>query len=261
MMQTLVGKRALVTGANDGIGRAIAETFAREGATVAAHGRSEERLADVLATIDAAGGRAFPVSADLRDVGATERMCADAIDELGGIDIVVNNAGMLKPGFTLDTDVETWDEHFDVNVKACFVVCVRTLPAMIEQGTGGRVINNASIGAKLGDAGLAAYDSSKHALLGFSRCLAAEMGEHRITVNCLCPGHVDTKMGQAVIPALAELWGRTEQQLFEELMNSFPIRAVIEPRNVADLALFLASDQAAYITGQSINIDCGYCMS
>ena len=95
--------------------------------------------------------------------------------------------GCSSPDSTLDTDVETWDEHFDVNVKACFLVCARTLPAMIEQGTGGRVINNASIGAKLGDAGLAAYDASKHALLGFSRCLAAEMGEHRITVNCLCP--------------------------------------------------------------------------
>ena len=106
MMQTLVGKRALVTGANDGIGRAIAESFAREGATVAAHGRSEERLSEVLAAIDATGGRAFPVSADLRDVGATERMCVDAIDELGGIDIVVNNAGMLTrlPQLTHDFD-------------------------------------------------------------------------------------------------------------------------------------------------------------
>ena len=261
MMQTLAGKRALVTGANDGIGRAIAETFAREGASVAAHGRNEERLVDVLAAIETAGGRAVPVTADLRDMRATEAMCADAIGKLGGIDIVVNNAGMLKPGFTLDLDEATWDEHFDVNVKACFVVCSHTLPTMIEQGSGGRVVNNASIGAKLGDAGLTAYDASKHALLGFSRCLAAEMGEHRITVNCLCPGHVDTKMGQAVIPALASLWGQTEQALLDQLMDSFPLRAVIEPQNVADLALFLASDHAKYITGQSINIDCGYCMS
>ena len=257
-MDDLTGKRALVTGANDGIGRAIAETFARAGATVAAHGRNEGRLTETLASVESQGGQAFAVTADLRDMDAIRSMCADALAKLGGIDIVVHNAGIVKPSFTLDTDESVWDEHFNVNVKASFVICKALLPTMIEQGQGGRVINNSSISAKIGDPGMAAYAASKHALLGFTRSLAAEVGDKGITVNCLCPGQVETKMGLALTPALAELFGQSEQEVSDFMLQATPMGAFVEPQDVADLACFLASDRARLITAQSIVIDGGY---
>ena len=254
----LQGKRALVTGANDGIGRAIAESFAREGAVVAAHGRNPQRLEATLASIEAAGGTAFGVCADLREMPAVRAMCAEALKRLDGIDVIVNNAGVVTPAFVLDTDDAVWDDHFDINVKAPFVICKELLPAMIAQGRGGRVINNASISAKLGEAALTAYDASKHALLGFTRSLAAEVGAEGIAVNCVCPGQVDTKMGIALGPALAELFGQSEREVRDFMLQATPMGAFVEPPDVAALVLFLASDSARFITAQSIVIDGGF---
>lgn len=258
MAGRLTGKRVLVTGSNDGIGRSIAEGFAREGAVVAAHGRNQERLAETLASIEGSGGKVIPAIADLRDVEAIRRMCSETKAALGGIDVLVNNAGMIRPAFTLDVDDDTWDEHFAVNVKANFIICKEFLPVMIDQGQGGRVINISSISAKVGEAGMTAYNASKHALLGLTRCLAAEMGPNGITVNCICPGQVNTKMGLALTPVLGELFGQTEEEVTQFMLDATPMGEFVEPPDVAELAIFLASDESRFVTAQSIVIDGGF---
>ncbi|MDP7344498.1 MAG: SDR family NAD(P)-dependent oxidoreductase, partial [Alphaproteobacteria bacterium] len=137
MTGELAGKRALVTGAASGMGRAIAESYAREGAVVAVQARSVERAGETLAAIKAAGGTAFTVAADLTDSAAIEAMCKDAIGRLGGIDIVMNNAGVADYKKVVDMDESFWDHIMDVNLKAPFLVAKFTLPTMIEQGSGG----------------------------------------------------------------------------------------------------------------------------
>ena len=165
----LAGKRALVTGAASGIGKAIALALAREGATVATHARTAEKSAGTVDEITAAGGEGFPVAADLTDSGAIATMCANAIDRLGGIDIVVNNAGVCDLGKVEEMEESFWDWVIDTNLKAPFLVTKHTVPTLKQQGTGGALIYNASTNAKTADAEWSAYNTSKHGLIGFIR--------------------------------------------------------------------------------------------
>ena len=257
MTGELAGKRALVTGATSGIGKAIAESYAREGAVVAVQARSAARASETLESIAADGGTAIAVAADLTDSSAIEAMCNEAIERLGGIDIVMNNAGVGDYKKVVDMDESFWDRIMDVNLKAPFLISKFTLPTMIEQGSGGVQLFNASTNAKTADAEWTAYNTTKHGLVGFVRCLAAEVGPQGIRVNAICPGWVDTKMAVEVHEDFARDMKQPYEKVFDESMRLNMLSEIIPPQAIADMAVYLAGAGGTYITGQAINVCAG----
>ena len=259
MSNELQDARALVTGAASGIGRAIAVAFAREGATVAVHARDADRARETLEEISQAGGKAFPIAADLSDSLQIEKMCAAAIDRLGGIDIVVNNAGVAAMARVVDMEESLWDQTMTINLKAPFLVSKHTMPQMLEQKHGGSLLFIASTNGKTADAEWTAYNSSKHGLLGFAKCLAAEMGPEGIRVNAICPGWIETKMATDLHKTLAEQSGKPFAEIYDESMRFNMMSALIPSQDIADMAVYLSGARGRYITGQAINVDAGLC--
>lgn len=228
----LAGKRAVVTGAARGIGAAIAETFERHGATVARLDVTED---DGI------------IGADLADPDAATAAATRAIDQLGGIDILVNNAGVLRMAPLLEITVEQWDSTFDVNVRAMLLTMQVAARSMIADGRPGTVINMASMGGKVGSPNQAHYAASKAAVIALTRVAAMELGPHHITVNCICPGYVLTEMGAPTrTQAMIDAWSATS-----------PLGRLAQPADVANMALFLASEEASYCTGQAMNVTGG----
>lgn len=240
----LAGRRAIVTGAARGIGAAIAEAFHREGAELALLDLNGDRLADTAARLEA---RHYQV--DLADVDAATTVVELAIGQLGGLEILVNNAGILKMAPLLEIDPADWDHTFAVNVRAMLVTTQVAAKAMIPNGRG-TIINMASMGGKSGAPNQAHYAASKAAVISLTQVAAKELGPHGITVNCICPGYVLTEMGAAT---------RTEAMIREWSAKS-PLGRLAEPSDVANMAVFLASDEASYCTGQAMNVTGGMVM-
>jgi len=260
MIGELHGKRALVTGAASGIGRAIAVAFAREGATVAVHARNEERAEETINEITAKGGTAFTTAAELLDPIAIKRMCEKAVAGMGGIDIVVNNAGISEYVSAIEMSEEMWNRTMNINLKAAFLVSKYTLPIMIEKSKGGRMIFISSTNGKKAIPLFSAYNASKHGLIGFARTLAAEVGNQGITVNTICPGWVDTKMAVDFHKRQSDETGVTFETYWQESMaDTNMLKVIITPDDVADCAVFLASKKARCITAQAINLCGGLC--
>jgi 3-oxoacyl-[acyl-carrier protein] reductase len=240
----LSGRRAIVTGAARGIGAAIARALHREGASLALMDR-EEALCRV--TAEALGAHTVPV--ELGDPTSARAATAAAIEALGGVDILVNNAGILRMAPLLDITVEDWDLTFDINVRAMLLTTQVAAPEMISQG-GGTIINMASMGGKVGSPNQAHYAASKAAVIGLTRVTAMELGPHGIRANCICPGYVLTEMGAATrTPEMVAKWS-----------SASPLGRCAEPDEVADMAVFLASDEARYCTGQAMNVSGGMVM-
>jgi len=256
----LENKRALVTGAASGMGRAIALAFAREGATVAVHARTLETATALVKEIEQSGGRAVAVAADLTDTCAIKSMCEQTISSLNGIDIVVNNAGAVSKASLSGTTEEEWDRMMQVNLKTPFLISQYLAPEMKLNPDGGRLIFNSSIGAKLADPTGSAYNASKAGLLGFVRCLAAELGANGITVNAICPGWIDTPMAASLhkdmYPADANM---SFEEFYDGSVSANMLNARITPDNIADFAVYLASDKGKFMTAQAINICAGIC--
>ena len=244
-MGLLSGRRVVVTGGARGIGAAVAGRFAAEGAVVAVLDRLLEQGEQVAGRI---GGVFVPV--DLADPAGTRTALQTAIGELGGIDILVNNGGVLRFGALLDLSVSDWEAMFRVNTTSMLVTTQVAARAMIAAGDGGRIINMSSMAAKSGGAGQAHYAASKAAVSALTRSSALELGEHRINVNCLCPGYVLTDMGADT---------RTEDDI--ATWSSFsPLGRLAQPADVAGVALFLAGPDGDYLTGQSLNVTGGMIM-
>jgi NAD(P)-dependent dehydrogenase (short-subunit alcohol dehydrogenase family) len=241
----LAGRRALITGAARGIGAEIAASFHREGAELALLDIDAERMAT---TCRAVGGKAA-YSVDLADVDATVLVVGRAIADLGGLEILVNNAGILKMAPLLEIDPADWDLTFAVNVRAMLVTIQLAAKAMIPNGRGA-IINMASMGGKVGGPNQAHYAASKAAVISLTQVAAKELGPYGITVNCICPGYVLTEMGAAT---------RTEEMVREWSAKS-PLGRLAEPSDVANMAVFLASDEASYCTGQAMNVTGGMVM-
>jgi NAD(P)-dependent dehydrogenase (short-subunit alcohol dehydrogenase family) len=237
--------RVVVTGGSQGIGREIATAFAAEGACVTILDRL---IVEADAVARAIGGSA--VECDLADAVSTDAAIASAIAGLGGIDILVNNAGVFKITPLLDISADEWDWIFAVNVRAMLLTTQVAARTMITQGNGGKIVNMASMGGKLGAAGQSHYAASKAAVISLTQVAAAELGSHGITVNSICPGYVLTEMGAAT---------RTPEMIAEWSAKS-PLGRLADPSDVASMALFLASSDADYCTGQAMNVSGGMIM-
>ena len=234
----------MVTGAGRGIGTAIARRFVSEGAQVV--------LLDVAPGVHdvAASMGATAVVGDLADPGSAVATTTAAIDALGGIDVLVNNAGILRFSPLLEITVDDWDLTFDVNVRAMLLTTQVAARSMIAAGHGGTIVNMASMGGKVGSPNQAHYAASKAAVISLTRVSAMELGVHGITVNCICPGYVLTEMGAATrTPEMVAAWS-----------SKSPLNRLAEPSDVADMALFLASSEASYCTGQAMNVTGGMVM-
>ena len=260
--QTLVlaGKRAVVTGAGRGIGRSIALALARAGADVAVTARTGAELDKLVAEIQATGRRSLAVSCDVTDPEQVKYMASTLIEGLGGVDILVNNAGNAGSHKFLNHSDELWHRMLAVNLTSVYYVSKAFAPRLVEQRSG-RIITIASIASRVGGGYIAAYTAAKHGVLGLTRALAVELLPYNITVNAICPGYVDTPMTDGSVANISARTGMSEAQARETLAKSSPQRRLIEPEEVASIAVFLAQDSSKGITGQAINIDGGGVMS
>ncbi len=255
----LTGKKALVTGASRGIGRAIALRLAAEGATVACGVRSEADGAALVAGIVAAGGSAVPVLLDVTDAASVATGVERAARPERRLDVVVNNAGYTSPT-PLSGDERSdraFERSWDVNVAGTWRVLRAALPFL---ATGGRIVNLSSVLGRFGAPGQAGYCAAKHAVIGLTRSLALELAPRKVTVNAICPGWVDTEMGRSRIRGFGREFGLDEEAAFTAAGKMAPLGEVLVPDEVAGLVVWLASDDARNVTGQSIVIDGGQVM-
>jgi len=256
----LAGRRAVVTGAGRGIGRSIALALAEVGADVAVTSRTGTELDSLVADIQAMGRHSLAVTCDVTQVEQVQHMATSLIVGLGGVDILVNNAGNAGSHKFLNHPDELWERMLAINLTSVYYVSKAFVPTLIEQRWG-RIINIASIASRVGDRYIAAYVAAKHGVLGLTRALAAEMLPYNITVNAICPGYVDTPMTDASVSNISARTGMTETQARETLAKTSPQRRLIEPEEIAALAVYLAQDMSKGITGQAINVDGGGVMS
>ncbi|HEY3043774.1 MAG TPA: SDR family NAD(P)-dependent oxidoreductase [Vicinamibacterales bacterium] len=243
----------LVTGGGRGIGRAIALAFAEPGGVVAIASRTRAELDDTARAIAARGAKPIALAVDVTDEDAVARAFDDVRALTPIIDVVVNNAGVGGGQPIHKSDTASWRRILDTNVLGTFLVTRQAVPMLPD---GGRVINMSSVLGRFGVAGYTAYCASKHAVIGFTRALALELVKRRITVNAICPGWVETDMATQGMQNGANAMGVTFEEFRTGALGAVPIGRIIEPDEVAQLVKFLASPQAAAITGQTYNI-CG----
>ena len=241
----LQGKVALITGGAQGIGKAIALLFAREGAAVAVADINLEKARETCREVESLGGGALAVGGNVADAKEAETMVQEAIQRFGRLDILVNNAGITRDQVLLRMKEEDWDLVMAVNLKGAFQCTKTALRAFLKQ-KGGKVVNIASVTGQMGNAGQANYAASKAGLIGFTKSIAREYASRNIQVNAVAPGFIDTAMSQAI-----------PQKDRELLIQQIPMERLGAPEDVAEAVLFLASGAADYITGQVLNVNVG----
>jgi len=246
----LEGKVALVTGGESGIGRSIVLKFVEQGAKVVIFGLNQELGSQVVAEIQKACGedKASFYRIDVSNSDEVNNGVQQVLDTCGHIDILVNNAGITRDGLLMRMKQEDWDAVLKVNLKSCFNMCQAVMRPMIKARSG-KIINMASVVGLMGNAGQVNYAASKAGVIGFSKSLAKEVAARNVCVNCIAPGYIDTMMTQAL----------SDQQR-EAVVQQIPIGRLGQPEDVATVAVFLASEWSAYITGQVITVDGGMVM-
>jgi NAD(P)-dependent dehydrogenase (short-subunit alcohol dehydrogenase family) len=247
MASEFENKVVLITGAGQGMGRAVAVTFGQQEAQIAINDVNAHSAEATSSALGTEGVNAIAVAADITDKIAVEAMVQKTIHHFGRIDILINNAGILYPTKVEDINEEEWDRVIDVNLKGTFLCSQAVLPAM-QKNNWGRIVNfSSTAGKNITTVGGAHYTAAKAGILGFTRHLAKEVAPYHITVNAVCPGLIDTDMVRNTI-------GPDRRQAYAD---SFPISRLGKPEEVADLVAFLCSDKASYITGASLDINGG----
>lgn len=245
----LDGKIALVTGASRGIGRAVAVKLAAAGATVAVNYAGNAQAAEeTKALIEAQGQRALLLQADVADGEAVEAMVQQVVAAFGRVDILVNNAGITRDALLMRMKESDWDDVMRTNLKGVYH-CTKAVAKRMMKQRSGRIVNMSSVVGLTGNAGQANYAAAKAGVLGFTKATAKELAARGITVNAIAPGFIDTDM-TAGLP----------EQVKESLLKGIPLGKLGSPEDIADAALFLVSDAAAYITGQTLHVDGGMVM-
>lgn len=254
---SLEGKVALVTGAGRGIGRAIALRLGREGADVAVCDIDQATAANTASEIAALGRRALGRRVDVTQRSEVEALVQESVAQLGQIDVLVNNAGIVQARHFMEVTEADWDRITAVNVKGVFFCAQAAAGEMIKRGQGGKIINIASVGGKAAQHMLVPYCASKAAVISITQSLSRGLARHGITVNAVCPGVVETKMWDLIGQQIGEYANRTPEQVFQSSVRGVPLGRAETPEDVANVVAFLASSDANYMTGQSINVDGG----
>jgi len=256
---TLTGKRALVTGAGRGIGRAIALELAARGCAVAVNDLSAEQAEKVAGEIAQLRGRALALPADVRRRSEVQQMVRRVVEEWGGLDILVNNAGISRIVPFLEMEEETWDDILETNLKGAYLSAQEALRQMMVQRAG-VIVNISSQSGKEGNACYAAYCASKFGLIGLTQSLAQEFAPLGIRVNAVCPGVCFTELWEEQLADYARKRGLKPEEVKPYLESKVPLGRLGSPEEVARVVAFLVSEEASYITGQAINITGGVVM-
>ena len=244
-MFSLKDKVAIVTGASQGIGRETALALAQAGAKVVAAARNEEKLATLVREIAAAGGEAFALKMDVADAEQVKAGFKQVIEKSGRLDILVNNAAVTRDGLAMRMKKEDWEAVLQTNLTGAHFCIQQALPTMMK-ARAGRIINISSVVAQSGNAGQANYVAAKAGLIGLTKAIAIEIASRNVTVNAVAPGFIETPMTD-VLP----------DKVKEELKTRIPLGRMGSPRDVASAIVFLASDEACYITGHVLNVNGG----
>jgi len=245
-MGRLNDKIAIVTGAGQGIGKAIASKLAAEGAAVIVTDLDEANARQTAAALPGA----VAIRADVTDRQGVQVMADRVVQQFGRVDVLVNNAGWDKAGLFVDSDPADWDRVIAINLYGVLHTCKAVLPVMAERGSGA-VVNLGSDAGRVGSSGEAVYSAAKGGVIAFTKSLAREMARHQVRVNCVCPGPTDT-------PLFASFAG---PKLREALTKAVPLRRLGQPADIASVVAFLASDEASFITGQTVSVSGGLTMS
>ena len=242
----LEGKVAIITGASRGIGKAIAQEFVRQGATVAfTYHSSEEKARALESELTQHGGTVRGFKSDAAQMAEAEALVNSVVEAFGTVDIVVNNAGITEDTLLMRMSEEQWDRVINVNLKSCFALTKAVMRTMLKARSGS-IINVSSVVGVQGNAGQANYAASKAGILGFTKSVALELGSRNIRCNAIAPGFIETEMTAALDEATVQGW-----------RDAIPLKRGGQPEDVAQLCTFLASDMSSYITGQTICIDGG----
>jgi 3-oxoacyl-[acyl-carrier protein] reductase len=244
-MFDLKGKKALITGATGGIGGKIAKSLSKQGAVVGLCGTREEKLKELSSQI---GGENFIFPSNLSDISAVESLFEKAEERMGGVDILVCNAGITKDSLALRMKNEDWDEVLNINLKSTFILNRSAIKKMIRRKWG-RIINISSVVGVSGNPGQANYVASKAGMIGMSKSFAIEVANRGITINCIAPGFIETAMTAAL--------NETQKQ---NILASIPAGKMGSPEDIASSVVFLSSNEAGYITGQTIHVNGGMLM-
>ncbi|MBD8025806.1 3-oxoacyl-[acyl-carrier-protein] reductase [Ureibacillus sp. Re31] len=248
-MGKLVGKTAVVTGASRGIGRAIALQLASEGANVVVNfSGSEQKAQQVVSEIEQLGAKAIAVQANVSDSDSVQNLMSAAVEQFGSIDVLVNNAGITRDNLIMRMKEDEWDEVINTNLKGVFL-CTKAVTRQMMKQRSGRIINISSIVGVMGNAGQANYVAAKAGVIGLTKTTARELASRNILVNAIAPGFITTEMTDEL-----------PEDIKSSMLNQIPLAKLGQPEDIAKAVVFLASDDASYMTGQTLHIDGGMYM-